>query len=62
MLIKEKIPLIRVKLGSNGNLRIPKAVREMYGLEYSNDIVIGVFEILKHAEISKLPSFSVSFG
>lgn len=62
MLTKDRIPMVRARLKTDGSLGIPKTVRDMLGMDIHDEIVIGVFEILKHGDISELPSFSVSFG
>ena len=62
MLTKDRVPMVRAKLRSDGSLSIPKNIRKMLAMQHKDEVVIGVFEILKHGDISEMPSFSVSFG
>lgn len=61
MMTKDRVPMVRARLRSDGSLSIPKNIRKMLAMNYKDEVVIGVFEILKHGDISEMPSFSVSF-
>lgn len=62
MLIKEKVPLVRAKLRTDGSIHIPKGLVDAYRLDPKNVLVMGLFEILKDGDMSELSSFKVSFG
>ena len=62
MLVKNKIPVVRAKMRSDGSIMMPKGVRELLDMEHKDVIAFGLFEILKHGEVSELSSFTVSFG
>lgn len=62
MLTKDKVPTARVKLQRTGEVMIPKSIRDMLNIEHRDELIVGIFEVLKHGEISELPSFTVSFG
>lgn len=62
MMPKDFVPLVRLKVNSNGSIHLPKKVlRDKFGLDKGSEMVIGLFEILEHGEISQLPSFDVKF-
>lgn len=61
MIPKDFVPLVRLKVQSNGNIHIPKALRDKFDIDKRADMVIGLFELLEHGEISQLPSFNVKF-
>ena len=62
MLTKDKVPTARVKLQGSGEVMIPKSIRDMLNIEYKDELILGIFEVLKHGESSEIPSFTVSFG
>ena len=55
------IELFRLKVNINGNIHLPKALREEFGIEHKSEVIFGLFELLRHGEISQLPSFDVKF-
>ena len=61
MIPKNHIPLIRLKVNSNGNIHIPKSLRDEYGVKHKSELVVGLFELLQHGEISQIPTFNVKF-
>lgn len=62
MLTKDKVLTARVKLQRTGEVMIPKSIRVMLNIHHKDELVLGIFEVLKHGEISEIPSFTVSFG
>ena len=58
---EEYVPLLRLKVQGNGNICIPKVMRDKFGVKGKSEIVIGLFEFLEHGEVSTLPSFDVKF-
>ena len=58
---EDYIPLHRLRVGKNGNIHLPKALINKYGVEAKSELVIGIFELLQHGEISQIPSFNVKF-
>ncbi|MCK4329768.1 hypothetical protein KAX02_07985 [candidate division WOR-3 bacterium] len=61
MIPKNIVELVRLKVDINGNIHLPKSMRKEYGVEHKTELMIGLFEVLNHGEISQMPSFDVKF-
>ena len=61
MTTKSIFEIVRLKVDANGNIHLPKALREEYGIDHKLEVMVGLFELLQHGEISQLPSFDIKF-